>query len=343
MEQSGRKRAARWATLFVFLLGTLLVAFEVAKPAFAAWAHLAAPAHGSPPAPGFCAQSLRESMGFLCDSDQQWAARKDRVIYQQRQQEISSDDSCPRCFFTKNWEPNFSCIGQQRPGNPGDGGKWICDPATIARLHERHFNSPNQKCLIYSIGSSNMFGFEEAIHTMLPMCEIHIFDHTVNEPHPPSFAVFHKIGLGAYDRGDLLTLESIQARLGHTGIMIEVLKIDCEGCEFDAIFPNDFKRVRQLLVEIHGFGDINTQSIHRFFNRMFLSGWVIFSKEVNAQWCLGQCLEYSLLQLSWNTADLDKRARRNWCIGGWQSSAPTVPENAYVPENMARCSEWGQG
>ena len=191
-----------------------------------------------------CKLSLAESSGFFCESDVQWRVRRARVIFQRRRQEISTD-ARGVAFFQKNWEPDFSCIGLTRVGNPGDGGKWVCDPSTQRIAGKR--------CIIYSIGSSNMYGFEEGMHEQMPHCEIHIFDHTVVAPKPPAFATFHALGLGPQDKGNVLTLASIQARLGHVGASIEVLKIDCDGCEYDALFDvmPAWTSVRQVLIELH--------------------------------------------------------------------------------------------
>lgn len=303
-----------------------------------------------------CALSLRESGGFICDSDATWWERQERAVHQHARQEISMDTSGPD-FFTRNWEPNFSCAGQRRLGSPGDGGKWICDPTTISRLYGgggggggvsvgggvAAASAPS--CVIYSIGSAEMFSFEEDVHAALgPRCAIHIFDHTVDAPHPPPFATFHSIGLGSADGGKLLTLASMRARLGHEHAMIEILKIDCECCEYDAVFPGDFSHVRQVLLEIHAFcPNWDPRAVHAFFNRMFLDGWVIFSKEPNTQWCQGRCIEYSFLKLGWDAAALERRAHAQWCSGGWESSDPNVPRDAYLPANMVRCKGWEGG
>ena len=293
-----------------------------------------------------CALSLRESLGFICDSNANWRERQERAVYQHPRQEVSLDMTGPE-FFTRNWEPNFSCVGLRRLGVPGDGGKWVCDPATVARLYDiggESVGSGGAQCVVYSIGSADMFSFEEDVHAALPHCAIHIFDHTVADPHPPPFAKFHSIGLSSTDDGKLLTLASMRARLGHEHAMIEILKIDCECCEFDAVFPGDFSHVRQLLLEIHAFcPNWDPHAVHAFFNRMFLDGWVIYSKEPNTQWCKGTCIEYSFLKLGWDAAGLERRARAQWCSGGWESSNPHVPRDAYLPANMVRCKEWGGG
>ena len=279
-----------------------------------------------------CALSTRESAGFFCESDAQWLLRRKRVVYQQRRQEISTD-SRGQAFFQKNWEPNFSCIGLTRVGNPGDGGKWVCDPGSAALRA-----ADGRKCLVYSIGSSDMYGFEDDMHLIMPQCDIHIFDHTVASPKPPAFASFHALGLGATDDGKVLKLASLQARLGHSGMPIEVLKVDCDGCEYEALFSMlpELTNVRQLLIELHWRrSGIPSIELHAFFNAMFVKGWVIFSKEANFQWASGEAIEYSFLKLQWDAPELLRESQEDWCVGGWTSG-----DIDYIPANMAICRYW---
>ena len=57
-----------------------------------------------------------------------------------------------REWFQSNWQPVFRCLDDQRVGNVGEGGKWLCDPeCLIVKGH----------CLVFSIGSNNQFDFEE--------------------------------------------------------------------------------------------------------------------------------------------------------------------------------------
>ena len=67
-------------------------------------------------------------------------------------------------------------------------------------------------------------------------CEVHTFDHTVDAKWiPPHYLNYHRIGLGSQDSrvdDDTLGLLTIIDRLGHEDRVIDVLKIDCEGCEY---------------------------------------------------------------------------------------------------------------
>ena len=132
-------------------------------------------------------------------------------------------------WYQDNVELAVTCAREERAGPAGEGGKWLCDPN---RLRAR-----GADCLIYSVGSFDDFSFEEAImRDVSSACEIHVFDHTVSNPrNKPCGVHFHPWGLGGArepDGSDLKSLADIVVALGHKGRTIDVLKIDCEGCEW---------------------------------------------------------------------------------------------------------------
>ena len=186
-----------------------------------------------------------------------------------------------------------------------------------------------------------MYGFEEDVHAALPFCEIHIFDHTVKNPTPPKFATFHSIGLGPSDGGMFLTLESLQARLGHTGSAIEIMKIDCDGCEYETLFSAmpTWTSVRQVLMEIHWQGASSAFDLHSFFNSLFRHDWAIFSKEPNYQWAGGNAIEFGFLKIDWNGMELQREADTKWCIGGWK--AVSTNKNPATDYDLMMCLGWG--
>jgi hypothetical protein len=136
------------------------------------------------------------------------------------------------------------CQLEERLGNWGDGGKWICDPRILLRPQ------PMAKCLVYSIGtllfcanrsnnmfllpfipchafilgSNNEFSFENELLKEFPSCEIHTFDMTVHLAEGPIDAagkiIFHPYGLAPEDSAtqNVYSLESIMKRLGHTQV-----------------------------------------------------------------------------------------------------------------------------
>mmetsp|Transcript_6050 Transcript_6050/g.12253 ORF Transcript_6050/g.12253 Transcript_6050/m.12253 type:complete len:169 (+) Transcript_6050:638-1144(+) len=155
------------------------------------------------------------------------------------------DENAGPLFFHDNWEPTWHCAFMQRLGNKGDGGKWVCDPYKLAGSAD---------CVVLSIGSNNQFDFEEAILAVNPRCEIHTFDHTIANPsNKPPAVHFHPFGLGAQDTPPVLTLQSALAKagVGVSGRMIEMIKIDCEGCEYEVWEAIAALPARQVLMEVH--------------------------------------------------------------------------------------------
>jgi len=65
------------------------------------------------------------------------------------------------------WAPHWDCQAKTRVGGVMDGGKWVCDLHAIS-----------SSCVVYSFGSGNDTFFEEDLHKLRPVCDIHIFDPT---------------------------------------------------------------------------------------------------------------------------------------------------------------------
>lgn len=102
-------------------------------------------------------------------------------------------------------------------------------------------------------------------------CDVYAFDPTSNFPREIAPGVtFHKLGLqgagtnvssthsdiySAIDPSRLRTLGETVRFLGHEGRQIDVLKLDCEGCEYvvlkELACNGDSQLVKQLMVEFH--------------------------------------------------------------------------------------------
>ena len=228
-------------------------------------------------------------------------------------------------WYQNNVEPAVTRAREERVGPAGEGGKWLCDPN---RLRAR-----GADCLICSVGSFDDFSFEEAITRDVSSArEIHAFDHTVSNPrNKPCGVHFHPWGLGGArepDGSDLKGLADIVVALGHKGRTIDVLKIDCEGCEWSTYgswFDADV-RVDEMLVEIHaGTIDSNLNEIHqswlslivgeqlfgrgaldpsrepvakRFLRRLYDENFYIFHKEPNIKYSRlhKMCVEFALIR-----------------------------------------------
>ena len=228
-------------------------------------------------------------------------------------------------WYQDNVEPAVTCAREERIGPAGEGGKWLCDPNRL--------RAKGTDCLIYSVGSSDDFSFEEAImQDVSSACEIHVFDHTVPNPrNKPCGVHFHPWGLGGAHEpagSALKSLADIVAALGHKGRTIDILKIDCEGCEWSTYgswFDADV-RVDEMLVEIHAGTIIsNSNEIHqswlslivgeqlfgrgalevsrepvakRFFQRLYDETFYIFHKEPNIKYSRlhKMCVEFGFIR-----------------------------------------------
>lgn len=210
------------------------------------------------------------------------------------------------------YEPEAVCFTEERFGSDkfgiryataGDGAKFVCGV---------DFLDPTG-CLVYSIGSQNKIGFEAAIHNFVG-CEIHTFDPTVSRFKGDEHATFHPWGLGA--DGEMLSfpeqnvtaksLSTIMSELNHTGRKIDILKIDCEHCEyqvmhpvFNAIAAGELE-IDQIQMEVHATSiDFRVGWIRPLFSAADRAGFRIFHKERNQWGCDGHmCLEYSFASRS---------------------------------------------
>ena len=237
-------------------------------------------------------------------------------------------------FYGHNFDPNFSCRSEVRVGGLGDGPKFVCDPHNIpnaATLNWRMIeggsdDSSSKRCLVYSIGSGGNFKFEMGLYDILGKnhCEVHVFDGTdYSSTSPKQMDIhFHNWGLRR-DRGlstnddftpdenlayplskssnsmKFMSLSQTMKILGHTDRVLDILKIDCEGCEWktfmDWLGESTVQPPRQLLIEVHRSP---APFARNFFYEMKKHGYVIFHKEPNLPGCpRGDCIEYSFLKL----------------------------------------------
>jgi len=257
--------------------------------------------------------SWQESLGFVEEPDEQWVRRKWRHARQM------SKESATRSEFAKlvdlgrwlsRYEPSFGCELKERIGELGDGGKWVCNVDTI-KANIQH----GEQCLVYSVGSNGQVDFEQSIHHEISaQCEVHVFDPAdwfefELRPNgslcPPSFIQYHPWALGTVEPAK--SMADIVQELGHTGRKIDLLKIDCEGCEWST-YRGWFAEgvdIRQILVELHGDLATNelqgrpatSNDIQSFFSFLFEHGYVIFHKEPTLGWKCGSFAEFSFLKL----------------------------------------------
>lgn len=257
---------------------------------------------GGCPRPGGCDVARRESLDFFSDIvDEDWARLKIRFAETPSHHDDNGRAAEPHIWYQLNWDPSFTCQHERRVGGTGDGPKWVCDPHRI----------DSKRCLVYSVGSNNDFSFEESVlREVSESCEIHTFDPTVglNPSRKPDTVNFHPWGLAATNfmrKGQTFkTMKQIVKELGHEGRTIDVLKVDCEGCEWET-YTGWFgvgADVRQVQVELHRGTSTSNGSIEpvadRFLTHLRDLGYVIFHKESNTFGCKGDCIEYAFLKLA---------------------------------------------
>ena len=197
-------------------------------------------------------------------------------------------------------EPSYSCQVEERFGKLGDGGKVLCNPSALLQGPE---------CLVYSYGSRLDCSFELDIKEQYPNCTIHVFD-----PRPSvvtqykasrcsAKTIFHPFGLGGYEtekeiENSTVTLKPfLQSRssLGDGNRTVQILKLDVEGSEFDAIQEmvdsNALANVAILSLEVHVHALAGTQAekaeqFIQLFKNLDKQGFILYHKELN--WIYGQ-------------------------------------------------------
>lgn len=209
------------------------------------------------------------------------------------------------------YEPEAICFSEERFGSKtrysafGDGPKFMCGVDLIAR---QTANGHGKKCLIYSVGSDNNIDFEKSVHEFIKGCDVHTFDPTLRAPFiGDKYAMFHPWGLGKDGDEQMAkgktwigkSFETIIKELGHENRTIDVIKIDCEGCEYDAMPPlfqmiaSGRVKVNQILIELHLRG--SATRLKDFFSGADKAKMRVFHKERNGWGCQGRkCVEYAL-------------------------------------------------
>lgn len=193
--------------------------------------------------------------------------------------------------------PTWTCpLDVQRVGRLGDGGKWVCGMSVYESVPVPEYTTtttttsidaaspassssssslsplPQDGIVVYSFGINAESSFEAELLERVPSARIWGYDFSVDAWGPqikdtlrPRTA-FQKVGLGKQDRHasdpPFWTLPSLMQQNGHA--YIDLLKIDIEGSEYDALdtMMDAFESTRsasgtgvlpigQIMIELH--------------------------------------------------------------------------------------------
>ena len=206
-----------------------------------------------------------------------------------------------RFFYRDNYDSEFTCLNEVEMGVAHDHNlkgnhqtpKMLCDPDRIQSSSQERVKFGGNGCLIYIFdeGSGDPSKFWRDVHEELGGdCEIHGFSPLWSEER---LRYLHKeiegknnIGLHSWGlestsqshlgRNNYLTLQETLAELGHEQYTIDVLSLNCDGCEWDVytdILHSD-STFTQLLMELHGA----PYQVNDFFLEMKQHNYVIFHK-----------------------------------------------------------------
>ncbi|XP_059167559.1 uncharacterized protein LOC131949713 [Physella acuta] len=147
------------------------------------------------------------------------------------------------------------CKRKVRMGRIGDGGWEICDDPDVR---------PRDPCIIYSYGINYEFSFDDDAAKVYG-CHVYSFDPSMvkwaDKVNRSELVHFYKVGLSSKTHvlpkknWTLYTHGDIRKMLGHQNQTIDVIKMDIEWSEWEAIpemvASGQLTHVRQFLVEYH--------------------------------------------------------------------------------------------
>ncbi|KAF9141707.1 hypothetical protein BG015_001188 [Linnemannia schmuckeri] len=209
------------------------------------------------------------------------------------------------------FQPSFNCPHEvERVGRLNDGGKWMCGMTVLESMKKE------DKCVIYSLGVFDDSSWEKEMIDRTN-CQVFAFDASVDKiagdaADDPNIHFF-KYFIGGKDTVDKdgtvwKTLKTIMKENGHD--WIDVLKIDIEGNEFDALNAMmdqfDVLPFSQMQIEIHLYDPMEKRKYFMKFVKFWerLEGHHLrpFWSELNTIVAdLGNCLslsEYSFINIA---------------------------------------------
>lgn len=254
--------------------------------------------------PGFSEPCTSSSQYLVPEPIVESGARLSELLSRARSaQFIGPQRNRPDKWFARNVFPEIACEFEERIGTRGDGGKWVCDSYKLSRKVRR------EPVIIYSIGYGNSFSFEAAFHDEVNNnSEIVVFeiDKRLYEKAVrvgPKYITWKHWGLANRDdrAKEHFTLPTMRLMLGHNERVIDIFKIDCEGCEFDT-FRTWFNPIEkqsenlpvQILIEVHWRDPKSARSLLEYLMDL---DYVVFRREPNYL-ARSSYMEFGLVQRS---------------------------------------------
>tara|TARA_B110001452_G_C15230798_1_gene426360 strand:- start:1691 stop:2653 length:963 start_codon:yes stop_codon:yes gene_type:complete len=210
-------------------------------------------------------------------------------------------------YFEQTWLPEPGRCARMRRFGPSveqrDGGKTICEQGDGAAVPP--LGAPGD-CLVVSVGLNNDTDFEEALHSAHPACRIDGIDGTLDAAKSARLAQ-----AAPFVRLAGRAMFGIASWKPYAAQRVRLLKIDCEGCEFDAL-PEWVQHVctDAIVVEVHrmhfmrqgredtALADPHRRRVertHALFAALAKAGFVVVYLEPNVGYPTA-CTEYTLVR-----------------------------------------------
>ena len=201
-----------------------------------------------------------------------------------------------KSYIQSAWHPGrpggYSCPSLTRLGKRADGGKMVCLEAMLG--------SPT--CRVISVGSQGDTSFERDVFRLRPHCRVDTWDGTIDHAKSKRLSLLSDSlpGRGLKKIRKNFRMLSWQWYVNES-TPIDVLKIDCEGCEFTAL-PAFVSHIctNQIVVEVHGCisarNETKLRRVHELMTHLDQRGFRVFASEPNILSSDGTCIEYSLLR-----------------------------------------------
>ena len=192
---------------------------------------------------------------------------RDTNASQKRKRALSNAANTLRCLTMPRCYPIIRCSDGAEPMKIPVGRKYEQQAFCTGDLAMQKKES---KCLVYSFGINDNTEWEEKIAKEFG-CDVYAFDPTSKfKQNVAPGVTFHQLGLqgagvdvskthsSAYDALDpskLRTLGEIMNLMGHEKREIDILRLDCEGCEWGVLkqlaCSGESQFVKQLMIEMH--------------------------------------------------------------------------------------------